>query len=806
MENIWRDIQYGVRMLRKSKGFTAIAVLTLALGIGANTAVFSVVNAVLLKPLPYGDPDRLVFLTEWSEQVPNMSFSVANFKDLRDQNHVFDSVFGSNSTSLILTGSGGEAERVSVRQVTSGMFDTLQKTPIVGRAFTAEEDKPGAPHVILLGEGFWERRFARDPGVVGKTLILSGEPFTVVGVMPGSFHTSWKTADAFAPLLFLEDKIGGENQRGNHPGIYVVGRMKKGVSVAQARDDVKALAKRLTEEHPMSNARQSMTVAPMIDAVIGDLKPALYLLLGAVVLVLMIACANVANLLLSRAADRQKEMALRMAVGGGRGRLIRQLLTESVLLSSIGGLFGVGLGYAGVKGLVASLPANVPRADEIGVDGSVLAFTAIVALVTGLVFGLAPAWKISRADMNETLKENGRGTATPGQHRLRNTLVVAEISLALVLLVGAGLLLRSFFRVIEADAGVRTAGVLAVNVPLPDSRYAKPEAKVALVEQLIEKLKATPGVRSAALTFPLFGGNQNSFNVEGRPEPPPGQRPSTDVTRVTPDYFKTMGLRLIEGRLIEATDRADTPPVCLIDETFARTFWPGESALGKRVKFGNLKDPEPPWMQVVGIVAHVKNYGVDQPSRVEIYLPFYQRPANSPTIVVETAGDPANLTPGVREAVRSLDPDLPIFAVRTLTDVVATQMAPRRLAVMLISVFSAVALLLAAIGIYGVMSYAVTLRTQEIGIRMALGAERHDISRMVLRFGARMSFIGIALGLVAAFGLARMMAGLLFQTSTADPPTFSIVPLTLMAVALAACYVPARRATRVDPLVALRAE
>jgi len=806
MENIWRDVQYGVRMLRKSKGFTAIAVLTLALGIGANTAVFSVVNAVLLRPLPYGDPDRLVFLTEWSEQVPNMSFSVANFKDLRDQNRVFDSVFGSNSTSFVLTGSGPEAERVNVRQVTSGMFDTLQKTPILGRAFTPDEDKPGAPRVILLGEGFWERRFGRDPNIVGKTLTLSGESFTVIGVMPGSFHTSWKTTDAFTPLLFLEDKIGGENQRGNHPGIYVVGRMKKGVTVEQARTEVKALAKRLTEAHPMSNARQSMTVEPMLNAVVGDLRPAVLLLLGAVVLVLLIACANVANLLLARAADRQKEMALRMAVGGHRSRLIRQLLTESVLLSSLGGLVGIGLGYAGVRGLIASLPANVPRADEIAVDGQVLVFTAVIAVVTGLVFGLAPAWKVSSADMNETLKENGRGTATPGQHRLRNGLVVAEISLALVLLVGAGLLLRSFFRVIEADAGVRTAGVLAVNVPLPDSRYAKPETRVALVEQLLEKLEATPGVRSAAVTFPLFGGNQNSFNVEGRPEPPPGQRPSTDVTRVTPDYFKTMGLRVIEGRTVEATDRADTPPVCVIDETFARTFWPGESAIGKRVKFGNLNDPEPPWMQVVGVVGHVKNYGVDQPSRVEIYLPFYQRPASSPVIVVETAGDPASLTPGVREAVKSLDPALPIFAARTLNEVVATQMAPRRLAVLLISVFSAVALLLAAIGIYGVMSYAVTLRTQEIGIRMALGAKRDDISRMVLRFGVRMSLIGVTVGLLFAFGLARGMAGLLFQTSTADPPTFSIVPLLLMAVALAACWVPARRATRVDPLVALRTE
>jgi putative ABC transport system permease protein len=530
------------------------------------------------------------------------------------------------------------------------------------------------------------------------------------------------------------------------------------------------------------------------------------LLLGAVVLVLMIACANVANLLLSRAADRQKEMALRMAVGGNRSRLIRQLLTESVLLSSLGGLIGIALGYAGVRGLVASLPANVSRAEEIGIDGSVLLFTAVVAVLTGLVFGMAPAWKVSSADMNETLKENGRGTATPGQHRLRNTLVVAEISLALVLLVGAGLLLRSFYNVIKADAGVRTAGVLAANLPIPDSRYARPEDRVVLVERLLEKIRAAPGVRSAAFTLPLLGGWQGSFNVEGRPEPPPGQRPSTDVTRVTADYFQTMGLRVVEGRTVEATDRADTPPVCVIDETFAKTYWPGESAIGKRVKFGNLNDPEPPWMQVVGVVGHVKNYGVDQPSRVEIYLPFYQRPTSSPTIVVETGGDPASLTPGVREAVRSLDPALPIYAVRTLNELVATQMAPRRLAVLLISVFSGVALLLAAIGIYGVMSYAVTLRTQEIGIRMALGAKRDDISRMVLRFGVRMSLIGVTVGLVAAFGLAQTMAGLLFQTSTTDPPTFSIVPLLLMAVAILACWVPAQRATRVDPLVALRTE
>jgi putative ABC transport system permease protein len=806
MENLWRDIQYGARMLRKSKGFTAIAVLTLALGIGANTAVFSVVNAVLLKPLPYGASDRLVFLTEWSEQVPNMSFSMANFKDVRDRNRVFDSVFGYNSTSVILTGEGAEPERLNLRQVTSGMFETLQKPPLLGRAFTAEDDKPGAPPVILLSEGLWERRFARDPGVVGRSLTLSGESFAVIGVMPGSFHGSWKTTDGFAPLLRLEDRLGGEAQRGNHPGIYVVGRMKDGLRVEDARSDIKALARRLTGEHPKSNARQSMTVESMIDAVAGELKPALMMLLGAVFLVLLIACANVANLLLSRAADRQKEVALRMAVGGGRARLIRQLLTESVLLSSLGGLGGIGLGFAGVTALVASLPTNVPRADEIGVDLTVLAFTAVVAVLTGLVFGMAPAWKISKADMNETLKENGRGTATPGQHRLRNGLVVAEISIALVLLVGAGLLLRSFYRVIEADTGVRSQGVLTASLPLPQSRFATPESRAAIVERVLEKAKASPGVRTASATLPLLGGWQSSFMVEGRPEPLPGQRPSADTTRVTPDYFKAMGVRLIEGRAFEPTDRIGTTPVCMIDETFAKAHFPGESPLGKRVKFGRPDDMTSPWMEIVGVTAHVKNYGVDQPSRVEIYMPYYQNNSSQPTIVLETAGDPAALAAGLREAVRSVDPEIPLFAVRTLDEIISSQAAPRRLAVVLISVFAGVALLLAAIGIYGVMSYAVTLRTTEIGIRMALGAERDDISKMVLRFGVKMSFIGVAVGLVAAFGIARTMAGLLFQTSVTDPPTFSIVPLLLMGVAVVASYVPARRATRVDPLVALRSE
>ena len=806
MEDLWRDVQYGARMLARSPGFLLVAVLTLGLGIGANTAIFSVINAILLRPLPYDESDRLMMLTEWSEQVPQMSFSVANLKDVRDQNTVFDTLVGYNGTNLILTGEGGEAERVSARQATSGLFATLRKSPILGRAFTPEEDKPGAERVALLGEGFWERRFGRDPKVVGKTLSLSGETFTVVGVMPQTMHGSWKTIDVFTPLLRLEDRIGGENQRGNHPGIYVIGRLKPGVTAERARADVIGIAKRLAKQYPNSNAKQSMTLQPLLELFVGDLRPALMLLLGAVAFVLLIACANVANLLLARAANRQREIAVRMAMGAKRGRLIRQLLTESLLLSILGGALGVLFAFWGLRGLVASLPANVPRADEIRLDGLVLVFTAGIALLTGLVFGIAPAWKIAATDVHEPLKEGGRGTVGAGHHRLRNTLVVAEISLALVLLVGAGLLLRSFLRVIEADGGFRAQGVLTAAIPLPQTRYDDHAKRAAFLERVLEVVRAVPGVETASATIPLLGGWQSSFSVEGKPEPPPGQRPSADIARVAPDYFQAMGVRVLDGRVFTDRDRIDAPLVCMVDETFVAKHFAGENPLGKRLKFGGLDDEENKWMEVVGVVAHVKNYGVDQDSRVEMYLPYLQSSAGSLTLVVRSAGDASRLASGVRAAVTAADPGLPVFSVRTLEELMAERTAERRLSVLLISVFAGVALLLAAVGIYGVMSYAVTQQTQEIGIRMALGAEREHILRMVLKHGTLMSLAGIGIGLVVALGLARLISSLLFQTSAADPPTFSVVPLVLAAVALLACYLPARRATRVDPMVALRHE
>jgi putative ABC transport system permease protein len=812
MEELWRDVRFAARTLRGSPGFTLVAVATLALGIGANTAIFSVINAILLRPLPYPQADRLVFLTEWSEQVPEMSFSVANLKDVRDQNTVFESVVGFNGQNFILSagaGTGGDSnqpERVSGRQVTSGLFQTLGKQPILGRSFGPDEEKSGAPGVVLLGEGFWERRFARDPGVVGRTLVLSGDPFTVIGVMPKTMHTSFRNTEVFTPLLRLEDRIGGENNRGNHPGIYVVGRMKPGVSVEQARGDVKALAARLAEKYPNSNARQSMTVQSLQEALVGDLRPLLLMLLGAVAFVLLIACANVANLLLARAADRQREIAVRLALGARRGRVLRQLLTESVLLSLCGAAAGVVVGYAGLQALLASLPPGVPRVEEVKIDLVALAATAGLAVLTGLAFGIVPAWRALSTRLHEPLKEAGRGSVGPGQHRVRNGLVIGEVAITLVLLVGAGLTLRSFYRLIHADAGFRSEGVVTGNVALPQTGYSEPAKRAALYERVLAELRTQPGVRGAAATLPLLGGWQSSFSVEGKPEPPKGQRPSADIARVSPDYFSVMGVRVLEGRVFEERDREGAPAVCVVDETFARTHWPGESPLGKRVKFGGLDDKDNPWMEVVGRVAHVKNYGVDEESRVELYLPYLQNTGSGFSLLVKSDGASGVAAASLRAAMSAASPDIPLYQVRPLDDIVAERSVQRRLAAQLTSVFAAVALALAAVGIYGVMSYAVAQRTQEIGIRMALGAGEEGILQMVLKNGAALALVGVAIGLGLALGLARLIASMLFQTSATDPPTFSIVPLLLLAVALFACWLPARRAARVDPMVALRYE
>ena len=806
METFWQDIKFGARMLTKSPAFSLVAVLTLALGIGANTAIFSVINGLLLRPLPYSEGEKLVFISEWAEEVPGMSFSVENFKDLRDQNKVFDSIMAYRSQNYVLTGTD-QPERLNGREVTVGMFDTLRLKPVIGRAFTPEEDKVGAERVVLLGDGFWTRRFARDPGILNQQLFLNGESFTVIGVLPANVHTSMRITDVFTPMMRREDQLGGADNRGNHPGIYVYARLKSGVTEEQARAEVVGIAKRLAETYPNSNARQSMTMTNLHVALVEDTRPRLLVLFGAVLLVLLIACANVANLLLARSASRRQELAVRAALGAGRWRLVRQLLTESVLLSFVGALLGVLFAYWGVRGLLAGLPPDTSLAEGVSINGSVLAFTAAIAVLTGLLFGLAPAWQASRADVQMTLKEGNRSGHGRGHRRLHGALVVAEIALAMILLVGTGLMLKSFWRVLQADGGFNPDRVLTASVSGPDIKYKEPAQRLAFIEQIVSKVQAIPGVELAASALPLLGGWQSSFSVEGRPEPPPGQRPSADITRISPDYFRVMGMCLLQGRAFTEQDRADGAQVCMIDETFAKKHWPGDNPLGKRVKFGGADDKDNPWMEVVGVVNHVKHYGVDQDSRIEMYLPYTQSPIPSFTLLVRTSGDPAGVTTAVSQAVRSVDADVPLYQVRTLESIVSDRVAERRLAAILISIFGTLALALAAVGIYGVMSYAVTQRSHELGIRMALGAQRHEIFKLVIGSGMLLAGIGLVIGFTAAFfGLAPLVASVLFHVTATDPPIYAISPLVLLAVALLAAWLPARRATRVDPMIALRYE
>ncbi len=808
MTTFFQDLRYALRMLRKSPGFTVVAILTLALGIGANTAIFSVVNAVLLRPLPYPEASRLVFLGEWSEQVPEMSISMANFNDWRAQNKVFESMVAYQNDNVVLTGKG-EPERLRLRRITAGFFPTLRVKPILGRELTPDDDKVGAARVVLLGEGFWERRFGRDPNIIGQQFNLDAETYAVVGVLPAQLHGSLRQTDIFTSLWRLEDQLGGETNRGNHPGIYAYARLKPGITVDQARGEMKGIAQHIDELHPDSNGKDSVTLKPLLDAIVEDVRTPLLVLTGAVGFVLLIACANIANLLLARATERHRELAVRVALGATRGRLIRQVLTESVLLSIAGGILGLFLAVWVTAALVHATPAGVPRMNEVSADGWVLSFTLGLSILTGIVFGIFPALQASRADVQVTLQEGGRtGTAGSGRTRLRDFLVAAEVAVSLVLLVGAGLMTKSLFRVLEADGGINPSNVLTARFSTPDAKYNDDAKRRTFVNQLTAKVQSLPGVQSAGFKSPLLGGWQNAYLIEGRPVPQPGQYPSTDMGRVTPDAMRAMGMRLLRGRFFDNHDDEKSQHVCIIDESLVKQNFREEDPLGKRLSIGGPPSPgkQPDWMTIVGVVAHVKNYGVDQPSRVETYVPEAQRPAGGGTIVIRSTSDPATLTSGIRAAVAALDADVPLYEVRPLEDIVNENTASRRLSVVLIGSFAMLALVLAGVGVYGVMAYVVTQRGHEIGIRMALGAHHRDILGMVLRQGLRLALIGIAIGLGGALVLTRLISSLLFQVNALDAETFALGAVALSAIVLLACYLPARRATRVDPLVALRYE
>ncbi|HEX8190085.1 MAG TPA: ABC transporter permease [Pyrinomonadaceae bacterium] len=805
LETLWQDLRYGVRALRKQPGFSLVVVLTLAIGIGANSTIFSFANGVLLRPLPYADPERLVLLDETAPKrnVNSMGVSFPNFLDWRAQNRVFEDIAAYTEGTYTLVG-GGEPEQIRGAGVSSGLFEILGVAPALGRAISPEEDRPGSETVVVLGHGLWQRRFGSEPGIVGRTISVNNRPHTVVGVMPPGFKFP-EVADLWVPLA-----LDTQRWTRNDHGLGAIARLKPGVSLGHAAAEMEAIALRVEEQNPVTNEGLSVGVTDLRAGLVGGYRQSILILLGVVGFVLLIACVNVANLLLARASSRRREVSIRVALGAGRWRIFRQLITESLVLSAAGGALGLILALWGLQLLLTAVPVELPFWMKFDLDGRVLAFTAAVSLLTGVVFGAAPALQASKVDLNATLKEGGRsdGHAGAGMRRLRSLLVVGEVALSLVLLVGAGLMMRSFLRLQQVDVGVNPDHVLTMTVPLPSAKYRELERRSAIFQQLVGRVRALPGVREvgAVSNLPLSGSLWGrSLTVEGRPVLSVGEAPMINHCVVAPGYFRAMGIPLLTGRDFAEADAQDATKVTVVDERLARTFWPGESPLGKRVRFGPPESNEP-WHTVVGVVGEVRHERPDAATRMSVYIPHQQAPVRQMTLAVRTGGDPAGLAAAVRSQVRELDPDQPVTDVRTMEEVLTSAIWQPRLHAILFGVFAAVALALASVGIYGVMSYAVTQRTHEIGIRIALGAGPRDIVRLVVGHGLALTLVGVALGAASAFALTRVMTSLLFEVSAADPATFAANVALLTAVSLVACYIPARRATRVDPLVALRYE
>ncbi len=819
METLWQDLRYSARMLVKNPGFTLIAVITLALGIGATTAIFSVVNGVLLRPLDYHDPQQIVTLLHKGRS----PVSPANFMDLRASSQSFELMAAAEAWGGTLA-SDDRPEAVSGLRMGDGLFDLLGVQPLLGRTLRAEDFEPGKDHVLVLSHKLWQRAFGGDPSVVGRPLALSGEPYTVVGVMPPQFQFPpfWSTrAELWAPL----DLSNRATSRGGN-SLRVFARLKPGASRTQAQAEIDAINIQLAHAYPDQNTGLDIRVDPLNEKVVGNVRPALLILSGAVGFVLLIACANVACLLLARAATRQKETAVRVALGATRRRILRQLLTESLLLSLCGAAVGILVAEWGVELLTALLSGNsssfsvrLPRLNEVKIDAGTLGFTFTVSLVTSVLFGLAPALSASKPDLNQVLKESGRGT-TGGRRRLRETLVVAELALALVMLIGAGLLMTSFVRLQSVDPGFNPQKLLTMTTSLAGaSQYVGP-AREAFYQQLTDRLTALPGVESASAVnhLPLAGDVWGTtLAIEGRPLAAPGESIVAAFRVSRPDYFRTMGIQLSAGRDFTQRDTPEAPGVVILNETLARRYWPAEDPLGKRITLddprGTTKTPE--WLTIVGMVKDVKQESwTDAPSN-EIYLPFQQsggfysgvaRQFTSMTIVVRTTVEPRGLAAAVQDTVRTFDRAMPVSNVMSMEQVIADALWQPRFNLQLIGLFAGLALVLAAIGLYGVMSYSVAQRTHEVGLRMALGAQRADVITLVLRQGMKLTVVGVALGLFASVALTRLMANLLFGVSATDPRVFGVIALILVGVALLACIVPAHRATRVDPMVALKYE
>ena len=817
MGTFLEDLRYGLRMLRKNSGFTVVAVLTLALGIGANTALFSVVNGVLLNPLPFHDPDQLIALSESKPNFAQGSISYPNFIDWQRDNHTFSAMAIARGYAFSLTGMG-EAEQVNAEFMSSDFFPLLGVQPMLGRAFAPGEDQVGAGPVALISAGFWQRKFSGASDVLGKSLTLDGKNYTVVGVIPASFHLlapSFQDSDLYVPIGQWHNNL--LLKRGAGLGIHGFGRLKPGVTVEQARADMGTVTGNLAAAYPDDDKGIGANLVPLKQRMVGNVQPFLVVLLVAVGFVLLIACVNVANLLLARSTGRMREFAVRTALGATRTRVVRQLLTESVLLAIAGGLLGLLLAAWGTRASLGVLPTALPRAEEIGLDARVLIFTIGISLLAGVLFGLAPALKASHSDLNATLKEGGRGMSAT-RHRAQSVFVVVEMAMALVLLIGAGLMIRSLTRLWRVDPGFNPDNVLTFGLSLPPSMMtASPDAIRSAFRQLDDKLASTPGVQSLSLIWaalPMSGDDEQLFWLDGQPKPANQNDMNWAINYIVePDYLKVMGIPLQRGRFFTPQDNENASPVTVVDDVFARKYFPNQDLIGKRINVNNGDKP----VEIVGVVGHVKQWGLDsddkQSLRAQFYFPCMQMPAgfiamtpSGTTVVVRSAGVVPTLLGSIRHTSEQMSSEQVIYAPQTMSEIISASLAAQRFSMILLGVFAALALVLAGVGIYGVISYAVGQRTHEIGIRMALGAQPLHIVRLILGRGGVLALAGVALGLVSALGLTRLMSSLLYGVRATDPLTFAGVATLLTLVAVAACFIPARRATKVDPMVALRYE
>jgi predicted permease len=804
---LWQDVRYGARMLRKHPGFSFMAVLTLALGVGANTAIFSIVNGVLLRPLPYPEPDRLDTVFQQNSSMNRFGISVADFQAMEKEYKQADSVAAFSNRAITLTG-GERPEQVKATFATAGFFKTLGVGPARGRTFAAGEDSPDKDPVVVISHGFWQRHLGANAETVGRRLTLDGVGYTVIGIMPQGFIAPASTVPDLWPILQLQTP----KRRGPFT-LRVIARRSAGVSEQQGQEELRKIAREVTYPqwgHTFDDPNATYVAMPLKQALVGDIGTTLLVLLGAVGCVLLLASVNVANLLLARATTRQKEIAIRAALGAGRLRLLRQLFTESVLLATAGGAAGVLLAVWGVDILLALSPENIPRLDQVRVDGRVLGFAALGTFLSCLVFGLVPALYSVNPDLDGPLKGGGRGSAeVPGRRRLREVLVVLEFALALPLLVGAGLMINSFMRLQQVKPGFDAEHLLTMRIPLPAQRYPEVEQAISFNEEMVRRIQTLPGVQSASVTSNLPLDNSmdtNNIDFESRPTPPGKSLDVAENMLVGPDYFRTLGIPLLKGRYLSEQDRGDTTPVMVVSEAMARRYFPDGDATGQRLKTGGCTECD--WTTIVGVVGDVKDQGLGADVAPAMYLPFVQDPYNirMMNLVLRAEGDPASLVAAVRREVNAIDPDLALADIKTMDQLMSASLGQSRYRGVLLGIFASVALTLAAVGIYGVIAYAVSQRTHEIGIRIALGASKRDIFRLVVGHGMILSIVGVAIGVAASLALTHLLSSLLYGVSSTDPATFTSVVMLLLTVALLACSVPARRATRVDPMNALRHE